>query len=429
MASVAKRLRIGRAMPLGCALAGLCAAPAHADSDLKLFTPDTLEVVGDERAVGIGGEKSWVEGGFGKLRSGGTKAGDFHLRPELGNVNLIWQPQFNWSLSATVVGSVQGGERTQAGLSQAYLTFRPMRSDKLAFSARAGLMWPPISLEHEGADWHVKDSITPSAINSWVGEEVRPVAVEGTVAATLGDHKLRATAALMAANDTAGTLLTFRGWALHDRTTLAFRRQPLPPLGDFTGIQAPYTHPLIDLHQGFAHRPGYYAKLAWQPPMPVRFELFHYDNRANPEDVNLDLEWGWDSKFDNAGIVAELGDGAELKAQVLSGRTHMGYLEDGRRWVNNRFRSAFVLLSRSLGPYGVAVRAEAFGTHNRGSWWTDDYDERGWSAMASAKRDWNHLTGLVELLHVSSRNGSLEEQGLKPTRRQTQLQAELRTTW
>ena len=47
-------------------------------------------------------------------------------------------------------------------------------------------MWPPVSLEHEGADWHVQDSITPSAINSWIGEEVRPVALEGTLAANLG---------------------------------------------------------------------------------------------------------------------------------------------------------------------------------------------------------------------------------------------------
>ena len=28
-----------------------------------------------------------------------------------------------------------------------------------------------------------QDSITPSAINSWIGEEVRPVAAEGTLAA------------------------------------------------------------------------------------------------------------------------------------------------------------------------------------------------------------------------------------------------------
>ena len=209
-------------------------------------------------------------------------------------------------------------------------------------------MWPPVSLEHEGADWHVKDSITPSAINSWIGEEVRPVAAEATLAANLGAHKLRATAALMAANDTAGTLLTFRGWALHDRTTLAFDRQPLPPLGRAAGIQAPFTHPLIDFASGFAHRPGYYAKLGWQPPVPVRVELFRYDNRANPEVVNTDLEWGWHTRFDQVAVVAELG-GAEIKAQALQGRTQMGYPMPDRRWVDGRFRSAYVMVTRPFG--------------------------------------------------------------------------------
>ena len=155
----------------------------------------------------------------------------------------------------------------------------------------------------------------------------------------------------MAANDTAGTLLTFRGWALHDRTTLAFRRQPLPPLGRrLAGIQAPFTHPLIDLHAGFAHRPGYYAKLAWQPPIPVRIELFRYDNRANPEDVNADFEWGWHTAVQPSRRWSpELGSGAELKAQAMQGRTRMGYADAGRRWVDNRFRSAFVLLTRPFG--------------------------------------------------------------------------------
>src|SRR3954454_12741565 len=289
MGCVARRLRSGGAIPLGCALAALWAQPASAEA--HLFTPDAFELHGDLRLIGVDGERSWLDGGFGSLRSGSD--GDFRVQPQLGNVNLVWKPQFSWSLGAVVVGSLQGGARTEAGLSQAYLTFRPMRSGKFAISARAGLMWPPVSLEHEGADWHVKDSITPSAIGSWIGEEVRPLAAEATAAANLGGHKLRATAALMAANDTAGTVLTFRGWALHDRTTLAFHRQPLPPLdADVGGYQAPFTHPLLDVHRGFSRRPGYYAKLSWQPPIPIHFELFGYANRANPEDLNADLEWG-----------------------------------------------------------------------------------------------------------------------------------------
>jgi len=425
MARVAIRLLTGSAIPLGCALAALWSAPA---SGAELFAPDTLELNGDLRLVGVDGQESWVDGGLGKLRSGSD--GDLRVSPQLGNANLVWRPQFTWSLGATIVGSLQGGERTEAGLSQAYLTFKPMRGTKVAASARLGLMWPPVSLEHEGADWHVRDSITPSALNSWIGEEVRPVAAEATIGTDLGANNIRATAAVIAANDTAGTLLTFRGWALHDRTTLAFQRQPLPPLGeDLTGVQAPYTHPLIDLHEGFAHRPGYYAKIAWQLVAPVRLELFRYDNRADPEDVNTNLEWGWHTQFNNAGIVAELGGGAELKAQALQGRTRMGYAEEGRRWIDNRFRSAFVLLARPFGSFGLSIRGEAFDTRNRGSWLGDEYDEEGWSGMIAGKHEWGHFTGLVELLHVSSRADFLKEHGLASRQRQTQAQAELRMRW
>jgi hypothetical protein len=424
MGCVARRLHNG-AIPLGCALAALWAAPAVAESSVQLFEANNFELSGDVRLVAADGEKSWVDGGFGKLRSGSE--GDLRVRPQLGNVSLVWKPEFSWALGATIVGRIEGGQRTEAGLSQAYLTYRPMRTGRVAFSARGGLMWPSVSLEHEGADWHVKDSITPSAINSWIGEEVRPIAAEGTLVASLGEHKLRATAALMAANDTSGTLVTFRGWALHDRTTLAFHRQPLPPLDDeIAEYQAPFSHPLLDIHGGFAHRPGYYAKLAWQPPVPVRLELFHYDNRADPEVVNADMEWGWRTRFDNVGLVADLGSATQLKAQALQGRTRMGFPEDGVRWVNNRFRAAFVMVTRPFGKVGIALRADAFDTRNSGSDVGDEYDDRGWSAMIAARRDWGPISGLIELLHVSSRREDRDELGLDPRQHQTQVQLELR---
>jgi hypothetical protein len=428
MARAAKRLLVRSAIPLGCALAALWPGPAQADSGLDLFSPATFELSGDLRLVLVDGERSWVDGGFGKLRSGSD--GDFRVRPQLGNVSLVWKPQFSWSLGATILGSLQGGDRTEAGLSQAYLTFKPMRGEKVALSARAGLMFPPVSLEHEGADWHVSDSITPSAINSWIGEEVRPVSAEGTLAATIGEHKVRATAAVMAANDTAGTLLTFRGWALHDRVTLAFRRQPLPPLGDVVaGYQAQFTHPLLDVRHGFADRPGYYAKLEWQPPIPIRFELFRYDNRADPEAVDQDLEWGWRTAFDHIGVVAKLGE-TTLKAQAMDGRTRMGFVEAvGRRWVDNRFRSAFILLARPVGSLGLAARIEAFDTRNHGSDIGDEYNDTGWSAMLAGRREFGRFTGLVELLHVSSKRKDREEIGLDSRQRQTQFQAEVRTRW
>ena len=143
MGNVARRLRNLGAIPLGCALAALCPGQAAA-SDLKLFTPDTLEINGNIRLVAVDGEKSWLNGGFGKLRSGSD--GDWQLGPQFGNANLIWQPQFTWSLGATIVGSLQGGERTQAGLSQAYLTFKPMSETKpRSFTMYS---WNQIGLPH-----------------------------------------------------------------------------------------------------------------------------------------------------------------------------------------------------------------------------------------------------------------------------------------
>ena len=107
----------------------------------------------------------------------------------------------------------------------------------------------------------------------------------------------------------------------------------------------------------------------------------------------------------------------------------MGYPENGRRWVDNRFRSAFVLVARSFGRISVAARAEAFGTRNRGSLVDDEYNDDGWSAMIAAKRQLGPFTGLLELLHVSSRREDREEVGLKPRQRQTQVQAQLRMHW
>ena len=370
MASVAKRL-LRAARPLGCALAALCAgAGAAAVAISTCSPPDTLEVTGDVRARR---RRRREELGRRRLRQAplGQRRRRFRVRPQLGNVNLVWQPQFTWSLSATVVGSLQGGERTEAGLSQAYLTFKPMRGGKLAFSARAGLMWPPVSLEHEGADWHVRDSITPSAINSWIGEEVRPVAVEGTLAATLGEHKLRATAAMMAANDTSGTLLTFRGWALHDRTTLAFRRQPLPPLDDEHRRISGALHPSAARRRTAASPTGPAIMPSSPGSRPCRSgsSCSATTIAPIPKRSNADLEWGWRTRFNN------VGRGRRARRAAPSSRRRRW--RAARAWVivEERAGAGSTTASappscwsrRPFGPVGLAARAEAFDTRNHGS--------------------------------------------------------------
>jgi hypothetical protein len=234
---------------------------------------------------------------------------------------------------------------------------------------------------------------------------VRPVALEGTLGTTLGEHKLSATAALIAANDTSGTLLTFRGWALHDRTTLAFNRQPLPPLEEEDEYIRRLHPSAARRRSGVCHRPGYYAKLGWQPPIPVRIELFRYDNRADPEASTTTSNGAGGPIQPMSGWLADLGAARELKAQAMTAAP---------AWVSPRTAagagSTTASARRSCCSAGrsessvIAARLEAFDTRNRGSWWDDEYDENGWAAMLAGKREWGPFTGLVELLHVSSDN-------------------------
>src|SRR4051812_16478599 len=116
--------------PLASALtAAFACSPAAAragDGAFDLVSPETLEIYGDVRAVAVDGERSWVDGGFGKLRYGGKdedRPSDLRLKPEFGEAGIVWQPRLGWSLSGTVVALAQGGggrngDHVEAGLSE-----------------------------------------------------------------------------------------------------------------------------------------------------------------------------------------------------------------------------------------------------------------------------------------------------------------------
>lgn len=422
-------LRVAGAVALGAS------SSARADSGVDLFSADTFLLTGDVRAVAVDGERSWVDGAFGKLRFGGREDGassNGWLRASLGSADIVWQPKLGWALSATIVGTVQQRDRVEAGLSEAYLGFKPLTNGPIKFSARAGLMWPPVSLEHGGPEWGLRDTITPSAINSWIGEEVKFVGAEATASVAVGGGKLGLTAALVDVNDTAGALLAFRGWALHDLKALAWRKVSLPPLA--SGIeqyQPSFTHPLKEMDGGFLKRPGWYARAAWQLRAPIKVEVIHYDNGGDPEAVDQYLEWGWRTRFDNVGVTATLGPATELRAQAMRGHTVMGFVEEGGRLVDMRFRSAFALITRRFGDKAsLSARGEAFATRNHGSEVTSADDEDGWAVTAAGKRSLRpDLSALIEYIHIDSRRAGRERVGLAARQVQNQLQGSLRIRW
>jgi hypothetical protein len=404
------------------------AADSQPASQTDIFSKNTITILLDARLVVANGSRSFVNGGFGKTRFQGQRDGDYKPRLVPVEADLVWQPRFTASLSATVSAAWQRDQEHDFDLIEAFVNFVPQSSANVTFSARAGLMWPEISLEHStGGAWSVVNTITPSAINAWVGEETKVVGVEGTLRASLGQHQLAATGGVFGFNDTSGTLLSFRGWALHDIRATGFGHFPLPPLNPFIRLlQEDRTRSTIDIDK----RVGYYARLEWRPPDPYGFSLFYYDNRGDPEAFFSSGQWGWRTRFWNLGFNADLGPNTRFLAQGMTGSTIMGFPHNGVRWVHTYFSSAYALVTHSLTDrLAMTGRVEGFNTRERGSEMERANSEHGFAATAAARLGvTDNLTGFLEALHVRSHRGTrVTLEGLRsPFEAQTVIQAALR---
>ena len=399
---------------LGLSLAG--AGAAHAEANL--FSRDTISGLVDLRLVAANGETSWVDGAVGKARFG-----DGHQGLRLGEAALVWNPRFSDTLSAVIVGESQDGQRHAVDLGEGYLAYRSRPGSALRLSARAGVFYPPISLEHDGLDWSVPDTITPSAINTWVAEETKVVGVEATIRRTIAGQTFSLTAGGFKNGDTSGTELTFRGWALHDIKSPVFGRFPLPPLSAaMARRQAPSTTPLAEI-DGHV---GYYGRLEWKPSSRLAFDLFGYDNGGDRIGVDARREWSWETRFWNLGMRLDL-DAVAVKAQVMTGETLMGYSNALGIWADMGFEAAYVSASKALGPGSATVRYDHFSTTDRTNKATDNNAEHGWSALAAYRWDVRPNAQIViEALYIDSFRRDRARLGLAPAQDQTVLQTAFR---
>ncbi len=391
--------------------------PAHARAQADLFSAKTLSGVLDLRLAAADGERAWIDRGFGKARFGGGSAA-----LSLGEAALAWTPRLSSAVGAVVTLEAQEGLRRTADIGEAYVTYRSGQGP-VQVTARAGLYYPTVSLEHDGYLWTVPDTITPSAINSWVAEEVKVGGAEVTLRGSLGGRSMAATAGAFGYGDTAGTLLSFRGWALHDLKSAAHSVLPLPPLSPYMRYrQAPHTTSVVEID----HRFGGYGRLEWKPTDRLTLDLFAYDNRSDLVGVR-DLEWAWETRFANLGARLELDDRTRLKAQALVGETLMGYRDEGRLWVDAGFASAYVLATRDIGPGAATGRVDYFTVSDRSLKAVDNNAEAGWAATAAYRWDVSPRANIVfEALHVDSDRPARALARVAARQRQTVLQTALR---
>ncbi len=311
----------------------------------------------DLRAVSSDGRESFLDNGQGKLRFD-----EDHQGLQLGRLRAAWSPPIGEIFYAHAEASAwDGDDKNPIDLTEAYLEYRPYPRAGFKSRLRLGAFYPPMSLESRAIGWETPYTITPSAISSWIGEEIRTVGLEGQVDG-LGTRMgrsvdLQLTAALFGWNDPAGTMLAAHGFALHDRQTTLFGRVgvPQPDLGLASK----------ELFEEIDDRPGYYVGAQLRDLDRAVLNVLHYDNRADPTVFEDDLrDFAWLTKFDAAALRVETGGGWTALVQALDGET---YIAPDGFWLDWRFDSWSALLAKRFGPHMIAARRDAFNVEFMGS--------------------------------------------------------------
>lgn len=369
-----------------------CAALAGA---LAVFGPATagdFEFALDVRGVSSDGRDSFLENGQGKLRFDAD-----HEGIQLGRLRAAYDQPFGETFAAHIEASVwDDDDKNPIDLTEAYLEYRPYPRAGFKTRVRLGAFYPPMSLENRALGWETPYTITPSAISSWIGEEIRTVGLEGQVdwlGTRLGhDFDLQLTAAVFGWNDPAGTMLGAHGFAFHDRQTTLFGRVGIP--------QPDPGLPKKELFSEIDDRPGFYVGAQARYLDRAVFNVLHYDNRADPAVYEPELrDFAWLTKFDAAALRVETGNGWTILVQALDGET---YIAPGGFWLDWRFDSQSALLAKRVGAHMLAARYDEFAVK-----FMDDWNEPGsedghaWTLAYSYDRS-DHWRFAIEWLRVTS---------------------------
>ena len=369
------------------------------------------ELSADMRVVDSDGQRSLFDGGFGALRydseHDGVQVGRLRaaLTQPLGDVFVV-------KLDASYWGQ---DDIHPVGLTEAYLEYRPYPFDGWRTRVRIGAFFPPGSLEDTAAGWSSPYTLTNSALNSWIGEEVRTIGVEGKLewlGTRLGhDVDLGVTGGVFGWNEPAGTVVANGGFSMNDFQT------PLP-LG-YVGGRGSRVFPEQEIFHEIDGRVGFYVGAEARYLDRVTLLALHYDNRADPTAVDLAGNEAWDTHFNSAGVRVDTPSGWTAVIQWLAGTTTVVYDPDTYPFP---FHARFALISRQWGRSSLSARYDIFGVSSRAEYDLGDEDGHAWT-VAYIFNQSVHWRFALEWLHVTSEaaNRVLLDESTLARENQTQL--------
>lgn len=372
----------------------------EASVDMRLLTSDAYP--------------SYMDGGFGTVRFGSDDSG-----VKLGRVRFAVTQPIGELWSAHLDASVfDDKDRSALGVTEAYLLLRPYPHAGYRFRLKAGGFYAPISLENRSAGWESPYTLSYSAIDSWLGVEVRTIGLEGQLdwLGTRSGHSfdLGMTVGVFGWNDRAGVMIASNGFVLTDRQTPLFGRLGQPGVQPLNGAE-----PFMEID----HRVGAYAGLEARYLDRVVLRVLRYDNRADPSELDtVSNVLAWDTRFTSAGVRLEADHGWTAIAQWLSGVTTIAPQSMTLNWP---FQAQFALLSKRFGRSTISARYDRFAVQTNAAELYGVQDGHAWTAAYLFDLD-AHWHFALECVRVVSSSVNREEQGGPYSATETQWQLAIR---
>ena len=211
------------------------------------------------------------------------------------------------SLSASVSAAYQRHQEHAVDLLEAFVSFLPPQKGPVGFSdARRASCGPKSRSSTRPAAHGARSTrLRPSAINAWVGEEVKVLGRRRHRPHLDRRQRPRIHGIAFSASTTRRARCSrSAAGRLHNEKATVFGHFPLPPLNPF--ITLLQQHDKRGRSSKSIIGPASTAGSSGDRRLPFGAALFYYDNRGDPRHSRHDGQWGWRTRFWNLGINADL---------------------------------------------------------------------------------------------------------------------------
>ena len=367
----------------------------------------------DVRLQDTNANESWLNGGLGPFRGSEDSS---HI--QLGQAILFSQWSFSERFALRSQISVYDDASDDVfGVGELYIKYKGLTSRPFSFEAKLGAFFPELSLENTQAGWTTHTPLSNSAINTWIGEELRMIGGELKIKHRIDlfgkPWRLGGSLGSFMNNDTAGAMLAWRGWAMHDRQMRLGERiriANLPSIGSNIGFvkQSVYFEPFVEVD----NRMGYITSLFAESAQGAKIKLHYYDNRGDP--ISLEEgQYAWDTQFIHLGVTWPVTPSVQVLGQFITGSSEMGSPADGQ--VDIDFDAWFIGLSKKYEPFTFSVRLDHFEITDLDDMPNDDNNQNGDAWTIGARADVSDILSLhLEYIETDEFNAARTALTLDP---------------